>query len=159
MNQVIRSFVRVRDDADHHVRAWKAWNTAQRPDITPLNYLRAMSFLRGVTVHDIWAYDYGICMTEIRFDLVKAVKGRFPDMSLRKIASLFKRDHKAIVGALRAQSGVARRGAKLSLADAKKIRSIYARGRTNARILAEKFGVSHGTVSAIIRGEIYRGAI
>ncbi len=159
MNQIIRSFIHVRDDADNHVKAWKAWNAAQRTGITPHDYLKAMSFIRGVTVQDIWAYDAGIYRTDIRFDLVKAVKGKFPDLSLRQIARLFKRDHKAIVGALRSQSGVVRRGAKLSLGDAQKIRSIYANGGTNARAIAERFGVSHGTVSAIVRGEIYKGAI
>lgn len=156
MNQIVRSFVRTRENADHHVRSFKASTFAHGSNVTPGEFLKAMAFISGFTVEDIRKDDRGVHMTEIRIALVKAVKGKFPKLSAAKIGAIFNRERTSICRTLRSKQVEGRRSTKLSSLDVCRIRHQYAKGKMNSRMLAEKFGVSHGTVSAIIRFDTYR---
>lgn len=159
MNQIVRSFIRIREDADYHVRAFRAWRASERQDITPSDFLKAIIFIAGFTLDEIRKDDRGVVMTEARISLVRAVKQKFPKLSAAQIGLLFNRERSTISRTLRSELTEGRRCSKLSSIDVSRIRRQYSKGKMNSRMLAEKFGVSHGTVSAIIRGEIYKGAI
>ncbi len=156
MNQMVRSFIHVRDDANYHMRAWNAWSSSQREDITPGDFLKAIAFLSGLTIEEIRKDDRSVHMTEIRIELVKAVKAKFPKMSACKLGSLFNRERTTICRILKSKPIEARRHTKLSSLDIPIIRRMYSKGSMNTRVIAEKFGVSHGTISAILRGETDR---
>jgi DNA-binding MarR family transcriptional regulator len=49
--------------------------------------------------------------------------------------------------------------AKLSPAQVRKLRKLYASGSYTTLVLAERFGVSQTTVSNILNGKVYRGVV
>lgn len=148
--------VHVREDANFHVRIYRAWQAKHSDHTLPIDFIRASCFLIGITYDELTKDRRRKEWMRIRRTMIQETAARYPELSSVRLGQLFKRDHTVILTALDRESRAPKHKAKLTLQQARSIKyRCLSRGEMQ-KDLAKEYGVSRAAICAIATGRTWR---
>lgn len=143
----------IRPEPVEHIKAWEAWQTTQNERTRPMEYIKAMCVINGVTLEQIHRRRGTQYMVSVRDLIIQSTAERYPRLSSTKLGQLFKRDHTSILWCLwKIRSKRYQYKSNMTMDIAIEIRRRSAAGEMGKDIAAS-LGISGSTVSSIINNK------
>jgi hypothetical protein len=151
---------RTDQEQDHHVRAWWAWKAWRGDDMPVMQYIKAASYLVGISIDDLRGSRSNKAMILKRHAVIRSALYRYPDVSLPKLGKLFHRDHTSILHVQDKNPKIkAMRHRKprrvLSEAQVLEIRATVPKGGPYGPA-AEKYGVTYSSIFYVVNEETWK---
>lgn len=147
----------IRPEPVEHLKAWAAWKITQADHLLPMDYIRAMCTIHGVTLEQLHRRNGRRHMVATRQEIILSTADRYPQFSSTKLGQLFKRDHTTILYCLwKGRGKTCRYKSKLTMQDVIEIRRRAATGTEMGKDIAKDFGISAGSLSSIIHNKRWR---
>lgn len=149
----------IRPEPIEHIKAWEAWKVTQSRHVLPMDYIKALCIVHGVTLDQIHRKKGRRHVVAARDEIIQSTAARYPHFSSTKLGQLFKKDHTTILYCLWKVRGktYCYKKQSLTMEKAVEIRRRSAAGEMGKDI-AKAFGISQGAVSSIIHNKRWRVA-
>ncbi|QIG72982.1 HNH endonuclease protein [Rhizobium phage RHph_N3_2] len=147
----------IRQEPIEHVKAWMAWKITQSDHVLPMEYIKALCVVHGVTLDQIHRRKGRRHVVAARDEIIQSTAARYPHFSSTKLGQLFKRDHTSILYCLWKVRGktCCYKKKTMTMEKAIEVRRRWAAGEMGKDI-AKAFGISSGAVSSIIHNKRWR---